>query len=61
MREGAAIIDPEEDYMTIAAAEETMSHTEAARRKELDQAKSKLKGTPKYTLASISLIGSPLR
>ena len=44
MREGAAIIDPEEDYMTIAAAEETMSHTEAARRKDLDQAKSKLKG-----------------
>ena len=44
LREGAAIIDPEEDYMTIAAAEEQMSLTEAARRKEIDQAKTKLRG-----------------
>lgn len=44
MREGAAIIDPEEDYMTIAAAEEQMSLTEAARKKEIDQTKVKLRG-----------------
>lgn len=44
LREGAAIIDPEEDYMTIAAAEEQMSLTEAARKKDVDQAKTKLRG-----------------
>lgn len=44
LREGAAIIDPEEDYMTIAAAEEQMSLTEAARKKDVDQAKMKLRG-----------------
>lgn len=44
LREGAAIIDPEEDYMTIAAAEEQMSLTEAARRRDVEQAKTKLRG-----------------
>ncbi|GJE86885.1 Spc24 domain-containing protein [Phanerochaete sordida] len=43
MREGAAIIDPEEDYMTIAAAEEQMSLTETSRKKDIDQAKGKLR------------------
>lgn len=50
MREGAAIIDPEEDYMTIAAAEEQMSLTEAARKKETDQTKLKLRGATFATL-----------
>ena len=38
------IIDPEEDYLTIAAAEEQMAVTEAARKKELDETQSKMRG-----------------
>ena len=44
--EGAALIDPEEDYMTIAAAEEQMSLTESARKRDVDGAKAKLRGAP---------------
>lgn len=38
------ILDPEEDYLTIAAAEERMSTTEALRKKELEDSHLKLRG-----------------
>lgn len=38
------IIDPEEDYLTIASAEEQMTITEHARQKELHEAHSKMRG-----------------
>jgi kinetochore protein Spc24 len=37
-------MDPEEDYMTIVAAEENISSSETARKKELEEAHAKLKG-----------------
>ncbi|KZT11533.1 uncharacterized protein LAESUDRAFT_641978 [Laetiporus sulphureus 93-53] len=37
------IIDPEEDYLTIAAAEEQMSITEEARRKESEETQSRVR------------------
>ncbi|KAI0928368.1 hypothetical protein AcW1_005633 [Taiwanofungus camphoratus] len=37
------VIDPEEDYLTIAAAEEQMSITEEERRKELEEAHGKMR------------------
>ena len=44
IRDMIPIIDPEEDYLTIAAAEEQMAVTEAARKKELDETQSKMRG-----------------
>lgn len=44
IRDTIPIIDPEEDYLTIAAAEEQMAITEAARKKELDEAQAKMRG-----------------
>jgi kinetochore protein Spc24 len=38
------VMDPEEDYMTIVAAEENISSSETARKKELEEAHAKLKG-----------------
>ena len=38
------LIDPSDDYMTIAAAEERMDATQAARKKELEEAHAKLRG-----------------
>lgn len=38
------IIDPEEDYLTIVAAEEKIVASEARRKKELETAHAKLKG-----------------
>ena len=38
-------MDPEEDYMTIAEAEELMAKTEGVRKKELDDAHAKLRGS----------------
>ena len=38
------IIDPEEDYLTIVAAEEKIVASEARRKKELEEAHAKLKG-----------------
>lgn len=38
------IIDPEEDYLTIATAEEQMTITGQIRHKELHDARSKLQG-----------------
>ncbi|EMD38596.1 hypothetical protein CERSUDRAFT_105186 [Gelatoporia subvermispora B] len=43
IREMITIIDPEEDYLTIAAAEEQMNLTEEARRKELEETHSKMR------------------
>ncbi|EPQ58437.1 hypothetical protein GLOTRDRAFT_104340 [Gloeophyllum trabeum ATCC 11539] len=40
-------MNPEEDFMTIYAAEQRMAMTEAARKKELDQAHSHLKSLAK--------------
>ncbi|KAI0340527.1 Spc24-domain-containing protein [Trametopsis cervina] len=41
IREAAAVIDAGEDFLTIAAAEELMSNTEMARKKEIDQTRAK--------------------
>ena len=38
------IIDPEEDYLTIVAAEEKIAAAEAKRKKELEEAYANLKG-----------------
>jgi hypothetical protein len=38
------IIDPEEDYLTIVAAEEKIASAESKRKKELDEAYTNLKG-----------------
>jgi len=38
------IMDPDEDYMTIVAAEERIGTSEAARKKELEEAHANLKG-----------------
>jgi kinetochore protein Spc24 len=38
------IIDPEEDYLTIVAAEEKIAAAEARRKKELEEAYTNLKG-----------------
>lgn len=38
------IIDPEEDYLTIVAAEEKIIMSETKRKKELEEAHAKLKG-----------------
>ena len=43
IREMIPIIDPEEDYLTIAAAEEQMSLTEEERRKEIGEAQSRVR------------------
>lgn len=48
----APIIDPEEDYLTIVAAEERIAASEAKRRKEMDEAHANLKGASR-TLASL--------
>lgn len=44
IKESVQIMDPDEEYITIASAEEQMSLTAAARKKELDEARSKMKG-----------------
>jgi kinetochore protein Spc24 len=38
------IIDPEEDYLTIVAAEQKLAASEAKRKKELEEAHANLKG-----------------
>lgn len=44
------VMDPEEDYMTILAAEEKIASSEAARKKELEEVHANLKGnhSPRY-------------
>ncbi|KAJ3554788.1 hypothetical protein NM688_g2932 [Phlebia brevispora] len=44
IKESVQIMDPDEEYITIASAEEQMSMTEAARKKEIDEARTKMKG-----------------
>lgn len=44
IRDMDPLIDPSDDYMTIAAAEERMDATQAARKKELEEAHAKLRG-----------------
>lgn len=44
IRDMLPIIDPEEDYLTIVAAEEKIASTEARRKKELEEAHANLKG-----------------
>ncbi|KAJ2926339.1 hypothetical protein H1R20_g10753, partial [Candolleomyces eurysporus] len=44
IRDMLPIIDPEEDYLTIVAAEEKIVASEAKRKKELEEAHAKLKG-----------------
>ena len=43
IRDMIPIIDPEDDYLTIAAAEEQMAMTQDGRQKELQEAHVKLK------------------
>lgn len=38
------IIDPEEDYLTIVAAEDKISATESRRKKEIEEAQGNMKG-----------------
>lgn len=45
VRDMAPVINPEEDYLTIVAAEEQIAATHAKRKKELEDAHAKLKGT----------------
>ncbi|TFY78566.1 hypothetical protein EWM64_g5446 [Hericium alpestre] len=47
MRNMGPVIDPEEDYLTIAAAEEQMAVRAASRRKELEEAHANLKALAK--------------
>ena len=47
-------MDPEEDYMTIAEAEELMAKTEGVRKKELDDAHAKLRGSHTATMKTVS-------
>ncbi|TEB31316.1 hypothetical protein FA13DRAFT_1732768 [Coprinellus micaceus] len=55
IREMLPIIDPEEDYLTIVAAEEKIIASETKRKKELEEAHAKLKGLTKvYEAARIS-------
>lgn len=52
------IIDPEEDYLTIVAAEESIAASEAKRRKQLEEAHANLKGahlTPPCTCGVVQL------
>jgi hypothetical protein len=44
IRDMLPIIDPEEDYLTIVAAEEKIASTETKRKKELEEAHANLKG-----------------
>ncbi len=44
IKESVQIMDPDEEYITIASAEEQMSMTEAARKKEIDETRARMKG-----------------
>ncbi|KAF8892570.1 hypothetical protein BD779DRAFT_1195646 [Infundibulicybe gibba] len=52
IRDMAPIIDPEEDYLTIVAAEESIATKEAKRKKEIDEAHTKLKALSKILEAA---------
>lgn len=44
IREMLPIMDPDEDYLTIVAAEESIGASEARRKKELEEAHANLRG-----------------
>lgn len=44
IRDMRPIIDPEEDYLTIVAAEESIATAEAKSKKELEEAHATMKG-----------------
>ena len=44
IRDMRPIIDPEEDYLTIVAAEESIAASEAKRKKQMEEAHANLKG-----------------
>jgi kinetochore protein Spc24, fungi type len=48
IRELRSIIDPEEDYLTIIAAEESVAANEARRKKDLEESHALMKCTCKY-------------
>jgi hypothetical protein len=50
------IIDPEEDYLTIVAAEESIAASEAKRRKHLEEAHANLKGAYLTTLYTCDVV-----
>lgn len=52
IREMLPIIDPEEDYLTIVAAEEKIATTEARRKKELEEAQATMKALSKVLEAA---------
>ncbi|KAJ3508633.1 hypothetical protein NLJ89_g5646 [Agrocybe chaxingu] len=52
IREMLPIMDPDEDYMTIVAAEEKFKESEAARKKELEEALANLKALAKILEAA---------
>ena len=49
-------MDPDEEYITIASAEEQMSQTAVARKKELDTARSKMKGASHPSTGRLSQV-----
>jgi len=51
IRDMAPIIDPEEDYLTILAAEEQIAAAEARRKKELEGTHSRLKSASNISLS----------
>ena len=53
IREMVPIIDPEDDYLTIAAAEERMALTHEMRQKELHDAHTKLKRESAVSLVEL--------
>lgn len=52
LRDVQAIIDPEEDYLTIVAAEESIATADAERRKELEEAHASLRALSKVLEAA---------
>lgn len=50
IRDMLPIIDPEEDYLTIVAAEEKIINSEQRRKKELEEAHATLKGSSESIL-----------
>ncbi|KAG6897298.1 hypothetical protein C0992_002740 [Termitomyces sp. T32_za158] len=52
IRDMLPIIDPEEDYLTIVAAEEKISSTESRRKKEIEEAQGNMKALVKLLEAA---------
>lgn len=54
------MMDPEEDYITIAATEQQTSTTKANRKKELEEAQSNLKGASIYKIDMLNWLAKSL-